>query len=39
MKIGLKKRRNNIENDKNKVRIREHLQNAHSVNDMDWDKF
>ena len=39
MKIGLEKERNIHENDKSKVRIREHLQNAHSVNDMDWDKF
>ena len=39
MKIGLKKERNNNENDKSEVQIREHLQNGHSVNDMDWDKF
>ena len=39
MKIGLKKERNINENDKSKVRIREHLQNTHSVNDIDWDKF
>ena len=39
MKIGLKKEWNINENDKGKVRINEHLQNAYSVNDMDWDKF
>ena len=36
MKIGLKKERNNNENDKSEVQIREHLQNGL---DMDWDKF
>ena len=36
MKIGLKKERNIYENDKSKVRIRDHLQNT---NDIDCDKF
>ena len=39
MKIDLKKERNDNENNKSEVQIREILQIAHSVNDMDWDKF